>query len=84
MLILYSLIPEAEGISLVSEIIDAIPVLSKRSYKITVNHTVLLLAIFEYSGIPVNKHDLVKRLLTEAKSEKLSKAQVSFSVGLLY
>nr|XP_039247644.1 eIF-2-alpha kinase GCN2-like [Styela clava] len=71
-----SLIPDAEGICAVSEIISSFPVLGKRSYQITVNHTILLLAIFAYSGISINKYDSVKRVLTEAKMEKLNKTQL--------
>ena len=80
-LIFCSLIPEAEGISLVSEIIAAFPALTQRPYKITVNHTALLQAIFEHSGIPIDKHNEIKRALVEAKSEKMSKLQVRWSWG---
>lgn len=70
------MIPDAEGISAVAEIISAFPVLSSRSYKVMINHVVLLHAIFAHSGIPPIKYEAVQRVLADANTEKLSKTQV--------
>ncbi|XP_070698000.1 eIF-2-alpha kinase GCN2 isoform X2 [Pempheris klunzingeri] len=71
-----SLLPDAETIYTVSEIVQEFPVLQERNYNIYLNHTSLLKAILLHSGIPEDKLSQASNILCDAMSEKLTKREV--------
>ncbi|KAK7904976.1 hypothetical protein WMY93_017583 [Mugilogobius chulae] len=71
-----SLLPDAETIYTVYEIIQEFPALQERNYNIYLNHTSLLKAILLHSGIPEDKLYQASSILCEAMSEKLTKREV--------
>ncbi|XP_042356887.1 eIF-2-alpha kinase GCN2 [Plectropomus leopardus] len=71
-----SLLPDAEAIYTVSEIIQEFPVLQERNYNIYLNHTSLLKAILLHSGVPEDKLSQASSILCDAMSEKLTKREV--------
>ncbi|XP_071485628.1 eIF-2-alpha kinase GCN2-like [Diadema antillarum] len=70
-----NLLPDAETLHLVSEIIDEFPDLQARNYTIRLNHTGLLTAILNHCGVTEDQHSIVYRTLNEARTEKLNKIQ---------
>ncbi|XP_074548243.1 eIF-2-alpha kinase GCN2 [Halichoeres trimaculatus] len=71
-----SLLPDAETIYTISEIIQEFPALQERNYNIYLNHTSLLKAILLHSGIPEDKLSQASNILCDAMSEKLTKREV--------
>ncbi|XP_069049406.1 eIF-2-alpha kinase GCN2 isoform X1 [Lepisosteus oculatus] len=71
-----SLLPDAETIYTISEIIQEFAVLQERNYCIYLNHTSLLKAILLYSGIPEDKLSQSSSILCDAMSEKLTRREV--------
>ncbi|XP_063764611.1 eIF-2-alpha kinase GCN2 isoform X3 [Eleginops maclovinus] len=71
-----SLLPDAETIYTISEIVQEFPVLQERNYNIYLNHTSLLKAILLHSGVPEDKLSQASTILCEAMSEKLTKREV--------
>ncbi|XP_055013276.1 eIF-2-alpha kinase GCN2 isoform X2 [Boleophthalmus pectinirostris] len=71
-----SLLPDAETIYTVYEIIQEFPALQERNYNIYLNHTSLLKAILLHSGIPEDKLSQASNILCDAMSEKLTKREV--------
>lgn len=71
-----SLLPDAETIYTVYEIIQEFSALQERNYNIYLNHTSLLKAILLHSGIPEDKLSQASNILCEAMSEKLTKREV--------
>ncbi|XP_077179044.1 eIF-2-alpha kinase GCN2 isoform X2 [Paroedura picta] len=71
-----SLLPVAETIYTISEIIQEFPVLQERNYSIFLNHTALLKAILLHCGIPEDKLNQVYIILYDAVTEKLTKREV--------
>ncbi|XP_039598215.1 eIF-2-alpha kinase GCN2 [Polypterus senegalus] len=71
-----SLLPDAETIYTISEIIQEFPVLQERNYSIYLNHTSLLKAIMLHSGIPEDKLGQSSTILCDAMSEKLTRQEV--------
>ncbi|XP_049451917.1 eIF-2-alpha kinase GCN2 isoform X1 [Epinephelus fuscoguttatus] len=71
-----SLLPDAETIYTISEIIQEFPVLQERNYNIYLNHTSLLKAILLHSGVPEDKLSQASMILCDAMSEKLTKREV--------
>ncbi|XP_037097500.1 eIF-2-alpha kinase GCN2 [Syngnathus acus] len=71
-----SLLPDAETIYTISEIVQEFPALQERNYNIYLNHTSLLKAILLHSGIPEDKLNQASNILCEAMSEKLTKREV--------
>ncbi|XP_037602746.1 eIF-2-alpha kinase GCN2 [Sebastes umbrosus] len=71
-----SLLPEAETIYTISEIVQEFPVLQERNYNIYLNHTSLLKAILLHSGVPEDKLSQASTILCDAMSEKLTKREV--------
>uniref|UniRef100_A0AAV2JI99 non-specific serine/threonine protein kinase n=1 Tax=Knipowitschia caucasica TaxID=637954 RepID=A0AAV2JI99_KNICA len=71
-----SLLPDAETIYTIYEIIQEFPALQERNYNIYVNHTSLLKAILLHSGIPEDKLSQASNILCDAMSEKLTKREV--------
>ncbi|KAK1894495.1 eIF-2-alpha kinase GCN2 [Dissostichus eleginoides] len=71
-----SLLPDAETIYTISEIVQEFPVLQERNYNIYLNHTSLLKAILLHSGVPEDKLSQASSILCEAMSEKLTKREV--------
>ena len=59
----YSLIPDAEVMYVVTEIISEIPGLQNFQFSVWINHTSLLTSILKHCSIPEEKHDDVKVLL---------------------
>ncbi|XP_053702069.1 eIF-2-alpha kinase GCN2 isoform X1 [Synchiropus splendidus] len=71
-----SLLPDAETIYTVSEIVQEFPALQERNYTIYLNHTSLLKAILLHSGVPEDKLNQASNILCDAMSEKLTKREV--------
>ncbi|XP_056867769.1 eIF-2-alpha kinase GCN2 isoform X1 [Takifugu flavidus] len=71
-----SLLPDAEAIYAISEIIQEFPILQERNYHIYLNHTSLLKAILLHSGIPEDKLSQASIILCDSMSEKLTKREV--------
>ncbi|XP_034051262.1 eIF-2-alpha kinase GCN2 isoform X2 [Thalassophryne amazonica] len=71
-----SLLPDAETIYTVSEIIQEFSALQERNYNIYLNHTSLLKAILLHSGVPEDKLSQASNVLCDAMSEKLTRREV--------
>ncbi|KAJ8399100.1 hypothetical protein AAFF_G00414790 [Aldrovandia affinis] len=71
-----SLLPDAEAIYTISEIIQEFSVLQERNYSIYLNHTSLLKAILLHSGIPEDKLSQASGILCDAMSEKFTRREV--------
>ncbi|XP_073339197.1 eIF-2-alpha kinase GCN2 [Pagrus major] len=71
-----SLLPDAETIYTISEIVQEFPGLQERNYNIYLNHTSLLKAILLHSGVPEDKLSQAANILCDAMSEKLTKREV--------
>uniref|UniRef100_A0A8C4ZCU3 non-specific serine/threonine protein kinase n=1 Tax=Gadus morhua TaxID=8049 RepID=A0A8C4ZCU3_GADMO len=71
-----SLLPDAEVIYTISEIIQEFPALQERNYNIYLNHTSLLKAILLHCGVPEDKLSHASNILCDAMSEKLTKREV--------
>ncbi|CAB1330846.1 unnamed protein product [Coregonus sp. 'balchen'] len=71
-----SLLPDAETIFTISEIIQEFSVLQERNYHIYLNHTSLLKAILLHSGVPEDKLSHASSILCDAMSEKLTRREV--------
>ncbi|XP_054469210.1 eIF-2-alpha kinase GCN2 [Anoplopoma fimbria] len=71
-----SLLPDAETIYTISEIIQEFPVLQERNYNIYLNHTSLFKAILLHSGVPEDKLSQASTILCDAMSEKLTKREL--------
>ncbi|TRY83546.1 hypothetical protein DNTS_016256 [Danionella cerebrum] len=71
-----SLMPDAEVIYTVSEIIQEFSVLQDRNYIVHLNHTSLLKSILLHSGVPEDKLTQASSILCDAMSEKLTKREV--------
>ncbi|KAJ8290413.1 hypothetical protein GJAV_G00012550 [Gymnothorax javanicus] len=71
-----SLLPDAEIIYTISEIIQEFCVLQERNYSIYLNHTSLLKAILLHSGVPEDKLHQASSILCDAMSEKLTRGEV--------
>ncbi|XP_071832965.1 eIF-2-alpha kinase GCN2-like isoform X2 [Apostichopus japonicus] len=66
-----TLLPDAEVMYIVSEIIEEFPALEeKKVYFIRVNHTLLLTAILSHCGIPEEKREDVIKILADTKNTK--------------
>uniref|UniRef100_A0AAY5K5C3 eIF-2-alpha kinase GCN2 n=1 Tax=Esox lucius TaxID=8010 RepID=A0AAY5K5C3_ESOLU len=71
-----SLLPDAETIFTISEIIQEFSALQERNYHIYINHTSLLKAILLHSGVPEDKLSHASSILCDAMSEKLTRREV--------
>uniref|UniRef100_A0A3P9Q7R6 eIF-2-alpha kinase GCN2 n=1 Tax=Poecilia reticulata TaxID=8081 RepID=A0A3P9Q7R6_POERE len=71
-----SLLPDAETIYTVSEIVQEFPALQERNYNIYLNHTSLLKAILLHSGVPEDKLCQASSILCDARNEKLTRGEV--------
>uniref|UniRef100_A0A8D0CTC2 eIF-2-alpha kinase GCN2 n=1 Tax=Sander lucioperca TaxID=283035 RepID=A0A8D0CTC2_SANLU len=71
-----SLLPDAEAIYTIYEIVQEFPVLQERNYNIYLNHTSLLKAILLHCGVPEDKLSQASTILCDAMSEKLTKREV--------
>ncbi|KAF1374984.1 hypothetical protein PFLUV_G00234700 [Perca fluviatilis] len=71
-----SLLPDAETIYTIYEIVQEFPVLQERNYNIYLNHTSLLKAILLHCGVPEDKLSQASTILCDAMSEKLTKREV--------
>ncbi|XP_058254672.1 eIF-2-alpha kinase GCN2 isoform X2 [Hemibagrus wyckioides] len=71
-----SLLPDAETIYTISEVIQEFTALQERNYTIYLNHTSLLRAILLHSGVPEDKLSQASSILYDAMSEKLTKREV--------
>uniref|UniRef100_A0A3B3VZ75 Eukaryotic translation initiation factor 2 alpha kinase 4 n=1 Tax=Poecilia latipinna TaxID=48699 RepID=A0A3B3VZ75_9TELE len=71
-----SLLPDAETIYTVSEIVQEFPALQERNYNIYLNHTSLLKAILLHSGVPEDKLSQASSILCDARNEKLTRGEV--------
>ncbi|XP_035388428.1 eIF-2-alpha kinase GCN2 isoform X1 [Electrophorus electricus] len=70
------LLPDAETIYTVSEVIQEFSALQERNYNIYLNHTNLLRAILLHSGVPEDKLSQASSILCDAMSEKLTRREV--------
>eukprot|EP00064_Thunnus_orientalis_P004159 superscaffoldBa00000371_g4170 len=61
-----SLLPDAETIYTISEIVQEFPALQERNYNIYLNHTSLLKAILLHSGVPEDKLSQASNILCDA------------------
>ncbi|XP_012735562.2 eIF-2-alpha kinase GCN2 [Fundulus heteroclitus] len=71
-----SLLPDAETIYTLSEIVQEFPALQERNYNIYLNHTSLLKAILLHSGVPEDKLSQASSILCDAMNEKLTRGEV--------
>ena len=71
-----SLIPDAEVLHIVCEIVQEFPELQARNYYLRINHVSLLKAILIYCGVPDDLHQEVYTILSDTKAEKLRKLQI--------
>ncbi|KAM4542402.1 eIF-2-alpha kinase GCN2 [Odontesthes bonariensis] len=71
-----TLLPDAETIYTISEIVQEFPALQERNYNIYLNHTSLLKAILLHSGVPEDKLSQASNILCDAMNEKLTKREV--------
>nr|XP_046269330.1 eIF-2-alpha kinase GCN2 [Scatophagus argus] len=71
-----TLLPDAETIYTISEIVQEFPGLQERNYNIYLNHTSLLKAILLHSGVPEDKLSQASNILCDAMNEKLTKREV--------
>ncbi|KAL6105996.1 eif2ak4 [Pungitius sinensis] len=71
-----SLLPDAETIYTISEIVQEFAALQERNYTIYLNHTSLFKAILLHSGVPEDKLSQASTILCDAMSEKLTKREV--------
>ncbi|XP_067895792.1 eIF-2-alpha kinase GCN2 isoform X2 [Heterodontus francisci] len=71
-----NLLPDAEVIYTIAEIIQEFTVLQKRNYSIYVNHTGLLKAVLLHCGIPEDKFQQVCNILCDAMIGKLTRQEV--------
>lgn len=71
-----SLMPDAEAIYTVSEVIQEFSALQDRNYTVHLNHTSLLKAVLLHSGVPEDKLTQASNILCDAMSEKLTKREV--------
>uniref|UniRef100_A0A3B5AXR9 non-specific serine/threonine protein kinase n=1 Tax=Stegastes partitus TaxID=144197 RepID=A0A3B5AXR9_9TELE len=71
-----SLLPDAETIYTISEIVQEFPALQERNYNIYLNHTSLLKAILLHSGVPEDKLSQASNILCDAMCEKLTKREM--------
>ena len=56
--------------------ISFFPPRQARNYSIRLNHTSLLTAVLNHCGIPEDKHHEVYKILSDARTEKLTKTQI--------
>ncbi|XP_076353947.1 eukaryotic translation initiation factor 2 alpha kinase Gcn2 isoform X2 [Tachypleus tridentatus] len=70
-----SLLPDAEVLFVVSEIIDAYPALQSHSY-LRLNHVSLLKAVLLYCGVQDEKHLEVYRILSGRMNANMTKFQI--------
>lgn len=71
-----SLLPDAETVYTISEVIQEFSALQERNYTIYLNHTSLLRAILLHSGVPEDKVSHASSILCDSMSEKLTKPEV--------
>uniref|UniRef100_A0A3B3RDK5 non-specific serine/threonine protein kinase n=1 Tax=Paramormyrops kingsleyae TaxID=1676925 RepID=A0A3B3RDK5_9TELE len=71
-----SLLPDAETIYTISEIIQEFSTLQERNYSIYLNHTSLLKAVLLHSGIPEDKLQQASNILCDTMTEKLTRREV--------
>uniref|UniRef100_A0A672JYD7 Eukaryotic translation initiation factor 2 alpha kinase 4 n=1 Tax=Sinocyclocheilus grahami TaxID=75366 RepID=A0A672JYD7_SINGR len=71
-----SLLPDAEAIYTVSEVVQEFSALQDRNYTVHLNHTSLLKAVLMHSGVPEDKLTQASNILCDAMSEKLTKREV--------
>ncbi|KAG5266200.1 hypothetical protein AALO_G00250890 [Alosa alosa] len=71
-----TLLPDAEAIYTISEIIHEFSALQERNYTVYLNHTSLLRAILLHSGVPEDKLMQAANILCDSMSEKLTKREV--------
>ncbi|XP_048456435.1 eIF-2-alpha kinase GCN2 [Rhincodon typus] len=71
-----NLLPDAEVIYTVFEIIQEFPVLQELNYSIYLNHTSLLKAVLLYCGMPEDKFQPVCNILCDSMMGKLTKQEV--------
>ncbi|KAK3093827.1 hypothetical protein FSP39_020697, partial [Pinctada imbricata] len=69
-----SLIPDAELLIMMEEIIAEFPVLQQRTYYIRVNHVSVLHAVFLHAGVPQEKFHEVQHVLSGSKIESQNKS----------
>ncbi|XP_012935952.1 eIF-2-alpha kinase GCN2 isoform X1 [Aplysia californica] len=65
-----SLIPDAEVLTVVQEVIDLFPSLQNRKYCVRINHMSVLKAILLHCGIPETTHQRALTLLAETMNNK--------------
>ncbi|XP_078262214.1 eIF-2-alpha kinase GCN2 isoform X2 [Rhinoraja longicauda] len=71
-----NLLPDAEVIHTIAEIIQLFPVLQERNYSIYLNHISLLRSVLLHCGIPEDKLQQVCSILCDAMTGKLTRREI--------
>ncbi|XP_060076346.1 eIF-2-alpha kinase GCN2-like [Ylistrum balloti] len=71
-----NLIPDAELLVLVQDIINEFPALQARNYYVRINHVLILHAILSHYGVPDDLKDETLRVLTGVKIESQNKSHM--------
>ncbi|CAN9502229.1 unnamed protein product [Ophioblennius macclurei] len=71
-----TLLPDAETIYTIAEMIQEFPALQERNYNVYLNHTSLLKAILLHSGVPEDKLSQASNILCDGMNEKLTKREM--------
>ncbi|KAL4238496.1 Eukaryotic translation initiation factor 2 alpha kinase 4 [Mactra antiquata] len=77
-----SLIPDAEVLAIVQDIINEFPPLQQRSYYVRLNHTSLLKSVLLHCGIPEDKHLSAVETLAEVKRDSKLKTKIQSMLSL--
>uniref|UniRef100_A0A8C4QBV3 RWD domain-containing protein 3 n=1 Tax=Eptatretus burgeri TaxID=7764 RepID=A0A8C4QBV3_EPTBU len=75
------LLPDAEVIHVISDIIQKFSSLQDRNYVIQFNHTALIRAVLLHCGISEDKHSHVYAVLCDSMNEKHGKHQIEARLG---
>ncbi|XP_069116071.1 eIF-2-alpha kinase GCN2-like [Argopecten irradians] len=71
-----NLIPDAELLVMVQDVVNEFPVLQARNYYVRMNHVSILHAILSHSGVPDDLKDKTLRVLTGVKIESQNKTHI--------
>ncbi|OWF52320.1 Eukaryotic translation initiation factor 2-alpha kinase 4 [Mizuhopecten yessoensis] len=77
-----NLIPDAELLVLVQDVINEFPILQTRNYYVRMNHVSILHAILSYNGVPDDLKDETLRILTGVKIESQNKSHIKALTNL--
>jgi translation initiation factor 2-alpha kinase 4 len=78
-----NLIPDAEIIYVVQDVINAFPVLGAKNYVVKLNHPQLVKAVLLHHGVPEEKFPPLFQLLTDSRNSPSSKFKVQLELEKL-